>query len=324
MTNDHPHPNIVTVPIGLGGKTAPYVPDPAPTLLVELASVHTENEWDRLELERAQAEEEASAILASATSEATALVERARVEAEEIRAQAEGSAAARATEIEERQQALDDLSHDLDRRSDALADRERAVDDRFGSIDGEAAEAAAALAAARVAADEILEEARNAADRLLEHARADAAEEADSILTAARAGAESDSALEERIAHVESVHRIEVQVLHQREIELLETIARLEHRLELTNEVTIPAGEVQVDESPVRSVPDPRAIEIDLDRESADEGERVASGRHAADAPRRGAEVNGSSHLATYAPLTEQLSVGAFRASDDRRSRRKR
>jgi len=334
MTNDHPQPNTVTVPIGLGGKTAPYMPDPAPTLLVEFPSVQTERELDSLEVQRTETEEEASVILASAASEAAELVESARLEAEILRSQAEETATSRMTEIETRERLLDDLGDELDGRKEALADRERTLDERFRSIDAEAAEATAALTAAREAASEILAEARTAADQLLEHARTYATEEADAILTAARAGAESDSALEERIAEIESVHRIEVQVLHQREIELHERIARLEQSLaaqaeipvvrsEAPSEVPARTSEAPSDEIVAESERDVDEIALDLDHES-DDGERVTSGRHAADAPRNGADVNGSSHLAAYAPLTEQLSVGAFRASDDRRGRRKR
>jgi hypothetical protein len=266
MTDHSTQYSTVTVPVALGGKSNPYVPDPAPTLLVELASVDRAREEAKVaalirDAEAtaasvlgaaevasatllAEAEEAVASLTEGARTDAEAIISAAEDEARSVRMAAEASVADTLTEIERREAELDVTASALDGLQSELEQREGNLADRLAAVDAEAAEAAALLAAAHRDADAILADAREAAEALLETARRDAEEDARTLIAEARLAAENDPAVEERIAEIESVHRIEVQVLHDREIELLERIAALEAR------AAAPLPTVDTDELP--------------------------------------------------------------------------
>lgn len=324
--------STVTVPVGLGGKTTPYVSDPAPTLLVELTSVETEHELARIGEQRAAAESEAQTILESARSEADAILAEAASDAAARRQAAEDETGARITELEEREAnlttrtvELDDRASHLDTRAARLEESEGQIVDRIAEADAVTVEASAALGQARQDAEEILAEARTAAEVILDEARDTARAEAEALLTEARAAADQD-VTDDRIDEIESVYRIELQVLHEREIELRETIARLEQALahdgngrEVDMESARPQWIAPADDDPAED----SHANGSVDEEPA---EHPGEGRHAADVPLREPATNGASRLASHAPLTEQLSINAFRnsAERDRRGRRRR
>ena len=251
MTDHSTQYSTVTVPVGFGGKSNPYVPDPAPTLLVELASVDRAKEEQKVaallreaestaaavsaEAEsaaatlRAEAEETASSLIASARAEAAALIAAAEEEAHAIRRTADESVADTLSNIEIRQTELDERAAALESLQSELEEREGHLTQRLAAVDAEVAEAAAVLSSAHTEADSVRAEARTAAEEILESARQQAEDEARALIAEARTAAH-DSAVGDRIADIESVHRIEVQVLHDREVELLERIAALEAR----------------------------------------------------------------------------------------------
>lgn len=316
----------VTVPVGLGGKSSPYVPDPAPTLLIELPSVETEREEHRVAALIAEAESTAAELVERARTDAASIIEAAEDNAEVARRQATDAAAEMTSDVERRQvelearsNELDSHAENLDSRSLDLEGREAALSERETAIDAEVAEATAILVSAREDAEQIIAEAREHAEEVLAEATAAAADETARLLAAAPEPAEAvdDAALAERIEEIESVHRIEVQVLQDREAELLEQVAHLESRI---TALTAPVEEPEV------HAPDDQ-MGIDLQPATASIGvqsEARSNGRHTSENGQ--SERGGPASMASYAPLTEQLSTSAFRtvADRDRKGRRRR
>lgn len=321
---EHQH-NIhtVIVPIGLGGKSTPYVADPAPTLLVELASVETEREAARIAALLADAQRSAGALIEEATQRASELIDEASTSAADTLRRAEQEAESITNEAESRRGQLDALAADLDRQSEILFERtsqlgdlEERLNHRTAAVDAEAAEAASILAEARTDAEAILAEAHARAEAALAESRERARLEAEAVVAEARASQDVDDVIASRVAEIESVHRIEVQVLHQRETELLARIGHLESQLPVkprSEEVTARTPEPKQD-----------VVSVELDSLKPAADEYGLNGRHTGDV--RVAEYAGSRPLTTHAPLTEQLSTTAFRSSPeaDRRGRRRR
>ncbi len=379
MTQEHHTFNTVTVPVGLGGKTTPYVADPAPTVLVDLASVEADIKSDGV---REAADFEARAVVESASQQAIDLVEEAAAKAEAIIEAATGRANQMKAEQTRRQAELDDLRAELEDRQTTLATRSSELEEReqealglLGKAERDSYGAQEAVAHARDQASETLAEATAAAETLLADAQtqvdslladaqheadtraeahladardqaealltdaqhhattraealladaryqvdsllADAQHQVDSLLTDAQHQAEALLAdAQERAAEaatrtedIQSVHLIEIQVLREREMELLDRIARLEAAQEDNNS----------------QEPD-EATEVDLDQELADLSLET-SGRHV-EARTETPGPSASSRLASYTPLTEQLSTTAFRTpldDKDRRGRKRR
>ena len=310
MTPEHHTFSTVTVPVGLGGKTTPYMPDPAPTLLVELASFEVEIPSRE---DREAADAEARSIVESATQRADALVEKAKdevaaivKEAQARAAQVEAAQATRQSEFDRFHAELEDLQTALATRSSELQEREQEVLELLGRAERdsyEAQEAQEAVAHARDQASDITSEATAAAETLL----ADAQHQVDSLLAEARERAAEAAA---RTEDIQSVHLIEIQVLREREMELLDRIARLE------------AAKAESSQD-APSYDDPsEAIEVDLDQELADLS--LESSGFEARTETRDTSPSASYRLASYAPLTEQLSTTAFRARLDEKDRRGR
>jgi hypothetical protein len=313
MDNEH---NIQTViaPVGLGGKTNPYVADPAPTLLVELASVETDREEARIAALLAAAEQSAAKLVAEAAAAAAETLRIAEQDAESITSQA----MSRQAELDERSTELDAKAMLLDERGSQLDELEARLNDRTAAVDAEAAEAASILATARIDAETILAEAHSSAEQVLAEANEQARIEAESTIVEARASESADDAAEARIAEFESIHRIELQVLHERETELLARIGHLESQLGA-------ARRKEADPEPAREVAATTdTVSVEIDSLTPLPEEPRSNGRHNGDV--RVAEYAGSSPLTTHAPLTEQLSTSAFRttAEADRRGRRRR
>lgn len=307
------HIHTVIAPVGLGGKTAPYIADPAPTLLVELASVETERETARIAALLAEAKRSAAALVKEAQATVADTVRAAEQEAESIRSQAD-----------ERRVELDAVAADLATQSQALDQRRTQLDnfegelnDRTAAVDAEAAEAGSILAGARTDAEAILAEAHSRAEAVLEDAKEQARLAADSAAAEAKAAQEADGAIASRVAEIEGIHRIEVQVLHQRETELLAKIGYLESQLRS-------ATHAEKDAEHAPDAVTTSTVAVDLDSLTPSATESRLSGRHNGDG--RTVEYAASGPLATHAPLTEQLSTSAFRASPelDRRGRRRR
>ncbi|MEX1005507.1 MAG: hypothetical protein WEB55_05320 [Acidimicrobiia bacterium] len=362
MTDHAHHYSTVTVPVGFGGKSSPYVPDPAPTLLVELATVDRAKEEAKVaallgeaeataasvtaeaeaaaEAIRAEAAEAAGTVTANARADADAVIAAAEDEAKAVIGAADTSVAGTLAKIEtsgselaERAAGLEALRSELDSRDALLAER-------LAAVDAEVAEAATILSAAHREADSVLAEARASAEEILDSARQQAEDDARALVAEARTAAEHDPAVQERIAEIGSVHRIEVQVLHDREVELLERIADLEARvaappvvagtgdesagLETGTPTETPQDAPTGDEE--RTADDDESMSIDLDDERAEVTVRQdrLNGRHTSDG--RTAERSPSAGtIVTHAPLIEQLSTSAFRAMpDERRGRRRR
>lgn len=327
----------VTVPVGLGGKTTPYVADPAPTLLLELASVDTAREQAKIADQRVAAEQAAADLVAAAEAEAEEIRAAAHREAERVRAEAAADAREIETSIADRQAELDARATELDEREGDLAEREsgletaradlesreREVEARLASIDAEAAAASTLLADARRDAEEILAEASAAAETILEESHRQASEEAAGIVADARRRAEhaatepDHTAVPEDLADREELlARIAVLEARQagvsdafrhREEQLLEQIALHEVR-----ELAVIEPEVEHDET----------ITMDESAPSGNEDAEIVAGpgRHAADG------IGNPRPVTSFAPLTEQLSTSAFRATHDkdRRGRRRR
>ncbi|MEX2655431.1 MAG: hypothetical protein WD532_10450 [Acidimicrobiia bacterium] len=112
--------HTVIVPVGLGGMTAPYVADPATTLLVELPSVETERETARIAALLADARQSAAVLVRDATERASAVREEASAAATEILRAAEQEAESASSEAEGRQIALDLLEVTLHARAAAV------------------------------------------------------------------------------------------------------------------------------------------------------------------------------------------------------------
>ena len=308
MTDTHISRPPVTVPIGLGGKTTPYVPDPAPTLMIELPSVETNQELARIAALEAAAEDEAHRI----TEEALATAEQIRQEAVEA---ANGERQAVQGEIAEQRDALDreraelaQLAEDLENRSRDLEARSAALDARLSRADDDVAEAARILADARTDAETTLHEAQAAAEAIIQDAVSQAQDTASELIGEARNSVDAEELLSERLSEVEAMHRVEVQVLTQREAELLDRIARLEASLSGTDQADTPMA------------PDAVATAVDHDELATVVPERALhGGRHSSDSsdPTNRA-------IASHAPLTEQLSTTAFRSVADRKGKRRR
>ena len=351
---DHTHQfSTVTVPVGLGGKSNPYIADPAPTLLVELASVDRAKEEAkaatlvreaeaaatavRAEAEAAaaallaEAEETAASLVAEARGEVEAIIASARDEAVTLRSDAEESIASTIADVEARQAELEERASLLDALQSELEQREQHLTERIAAVDAEAAEATALLSSAHSDADGVRAQASIEAEEILETARRQAEDEARQMIAEARSMAENDTTLEDRIAEIESVHRIEVQVLHDREVELLGRIADLEariarpspattsHALEPTprDDVVAASPEVSDDEGRREETVDhDSSLAIDLEGDHADVTVRSdvrQNGRHASEKHPTD-RSSGPSPITTHAPLTEQLSTSAFRA----------
>lgn len=346
--------STVTVPVGFGGKSNPYVPDPAPTLLVELASVDRAKEEAKIaallrDAEAAaaamvaEAEETVASVIASARADANAVVAIAADEAQTLRMAADESVADTLAEIETKQTELEQRAAALEFLQLELDERDRDLTERLAAADAEVAEAAAVLTSAHTDAASVVAEAHAAAEEILESARRQAEDDSRAVIAEARAATEHDAVAAERIVEIERVHRIEVQVLHDREVELLEWIAVLEARASSSPNVAgsedepIDAGLPTPEDVPTasaferngRGVPiDDDSLAIDLDGDHADVTVRRDSrlnGRHASEG--HSTERSPSpGPIVTHAPLTEQLSTSAFRAmpENDRRGRRRR
>lgn len=363
MTDHTNQYSTVTVPVGFGGKSDPYIPDPAPTLLVELASVDRAKEEAKIadllreaeataasvraEAEaaaptlRAKAEETASSLTASARADADAIIAVAEDEAQAVRLAADESVADTLAEIETRQTELDERAAALEFLQSELEERDGHLTERLAAVDAEVAEAAAVLTSAHSDADTVLAEARAAAEEILESARQQAEDDARALIAEARTATEDDTAVEDRIAEIESVHRIEVQVLHDREVELLEWIAVLEARAAApplaagTNDESTEDGRPTPEDAPTDSAShehgraahlDDDSMAIDLDGDNADVTVRKDSrlnGRHASESHSTERSPN-PGPIVTHTPLTEQLSTSAFRAMPENDRRGRR
>jgi hypothetical protein len=328
MTSAENHLNTVTVPVGLGGKTTPYVPDPAPTILVEIASADAAHGKARVADLLASAETERLSLLTAAREEAAAIVAAAQDTVEARLVEAQYVASVREAELDEREARLVEDRADLDERVASLEIREADLTARLEAIDEEAASAASALAAARDQATAILGDAQEAADLLLEEARTEAENEAGAIRARVREQAEAREPSSELLAELESVHRIEVQVLREREADLVEQIVLLRERLARAEEIadhSTPdtdygaSGRHMADVTSVTEIIE--VLEVD-----------VTTSQAMVEVPRpseqrvRPAGGDGANRIAAHTPLTEQLSTTAFRsaAGSDRRGRRRR
>ncbi|MEX2278759.1 MAG: hypothetical protein WEA76_01580 [Acidimicrobiia bacterium] len=198
--------------------------------------------------------------------------------------------------------------------------------------DRETARIAALLADARRSAVVLVQEATEQASAVLAEASAAAADTlraAEQEAESARSEAEGrqveldhlETTLHARVAaeaaEIESVHRIEAQVLREREAELLARIGYLESQLQ-------GAKHAEEDAEPAPDAPATRTVSVDLDSLTPPAEESRTNGRHDGDA--RVVKYSASGPLTTHAPLTEQLTTSAFRASPgpDRRGRRRR
>jgi hypothetical protein len=320
MTDHTNQYTTVTVPVGLGGKSNPYIPDPAPTLLVELASV------DRAKAEAkvagllreaeataasvsaeaeaaaatlcAEAEETAASVTAKARADADAIIAAAEDDAQAVRRAADESVADIRAELETRQVELEERAAALDALQSELEERDGHLTERLAAVDAEVAEAATVLSSAHSDADSVLAEARVAAEEILESARQQGEDDARALIAEARSAAENDAAVEERIAELESVHRIEVQVLHDREVELLEWIAVLEARATASP----PAAATDHDTPSLNSLATPEDAPADAHSKRngraarLDEDDAVAidlDGEHADVTVRKDSQLNG-------------------------------
>ncbi|HSJ27629.1 MAG TPA: hypothetical protein VLB67_05415, partial [Acidimicrobiia bacterium] len=312
------------------------------TLLIEIASVDAAVEEARLAERLAVARSEAEVIIADAGRQVDEMLARAAAEAESLLATAQAEAHelsaeldSRATDLGGREEAATDRALELEGREQQLRQREKALDARGARLQEDEKAASAALAAARVDAEAILEEARITADGILEEARDEAKVEAQAIRDEAEQTRHDAAAA--RIEEIERVHRVELGLLHDRERELLGKVDELERRLAHAAEHRAPRTEVDASEVP--------AGPSDVEEAATDEAQ--TNGRHSAD---RRIEVhsnsesigsngsggnggvgitggsNGGGSLSTHAPLTEQLSTSAFRTVSDkeRRGRRRR
>jgi len=350
MPSEPTIPATVVVPVGLGGKTAPYVPDPAPTLLVDLAPSRAPAPDDGLvdvaerlaadivaaaeadahtagESIVAEARGEAERIVEEASARSDALVEESQAALERREndladreaaavahrddlARPESELAERTDDIAARESTLATLIEETDRRQEGLDLRDRDLTDRFSDADREAAEAA-----------RLVDAARNEADAILLRARQDA-EAITSDAATARAGnpdvppadtVSSTTAIDDDHDYVD---RIEIQVLRDRENELLGRIAELERRLDRESEAFL---SVSASDSTDAGEPDADPIS---DHADGNRSEHVRPSGIADGA--RHVDRSESDGIAAHAPLTEQLSASAFRTSADRRGRRRR
>lgn len=296
---------IVTVPVGFGGKTPPYVPDPAPTLVLELPSTETLRDQARIEALEAAARHQAEAIITRAEQEAAQIREEARQESERAIEENEREAGRLAEERNRLAKLQTDLAAESATRqeeADTLSQRLAQLDERLARADDDVAEAGRILAQAREDAEAILEEARTAAESIVQ----DAHDHANAMRTeqALQDATDVEAMIAERVAEIESLHVIELSMLADREAELLARLNELEHRPEPVLQTTETES---VEEASTDSV------EIEL----RDLSERA--GRHAADPADRTPRP-----IAAHAPLTEQLSASAFRTQPERKGRRRK
>lgn len=316
--------HTITVPIGLGGKTTPYITDPAPTLVLELPSSETIREEGRIAELRSEAEAEAQALRAKADADANARREAAEREASELIQNAVADADARTAAAEARVREIDERLDALEAREMSLTEGEAQLTARLAAVDAEASESAALLAAARDYAESILAEAQATAEGIIDEARLQAGEDADAVIAAAASDATAD--FDSRLEEIESVHRIEIQVLREREQELLERVTALQAARHVT---TVPAAadsndnggsDGRDDEFATSTGNTQTAVAVATDGRAHDS---KVGGRHATDTRLFEREPP---PIATHVTLTEQLSTNAFRitADKDRRGRRRR
>lgn len=312
----------VTVPVGLGGKTAPYVPDPAPTLIIEFPSVETNRELARIASLATAARHEADLITGKARSDADEQRQEAAVAAERIRSAAESERQAALEEIATEREAAAADREDLARKTEDLEGRQRdlersrsALDGRLARADEDVAEAARILASARTDTEAMLQEAEATADSMIQDAMSQAHAAAAELVGHARDSVDADQLISQRMAEVESMHRVEVQVLTEREVELLNRIAHLEAKLV--------SATVKVEETTETDhVEDRVAIALEHDGFAVEVPEPgMRNGRHSSEP----VDTSGRA-IASHAPLTEQLSTSAFRtvAERDRKGKRRR
>jgi F0F1-type ATP synthase membrane subunit b/b' len=320
---ENPTMHTITVPIGLGGKTTPYITDPAPTLVLELPSSETTREEGRIAELRSVAEAEAQALRAEADADAHARREAAEREASELIQNAVADADARTAAAEARVREIDERLEALEPREMSLTEGEAQLTARLAAVDAEASESAALLAAARDDAESIVAEAQATAEGIIDEARRQAGEDADAVIAAAASDATAD--FDSRLEEIESVHRIEIRVLREHEQELLERVTALEAARRVT---TVPAatdsndngGSDGRDEFATSIGNAQTAVAVATDGRAHDS---KAGGRHATDTRSFEREPP---PIATHVTLTEQLSTNAFRitADKDRRGRRRR
>ena len=323
MIENHPPLHIITVPIGLGGKTTPYMADPAPTLVLELPSSETVREESRIAQLSLEAEAEARAICEQAEADAATRREAADLEATELIQNATADAEARIESAEARIREIEERLQQIEARELSVTEKEFELAHRLAAVDAEAAESAALLAAARDDAESIIAEAQATAEGIIDEARREASEEAHALIAAATATSDAD--LEARLEEIESVHRIELKVLREREQELLERVTALEAiRHEVKANPTGHAADVGDDHL--------RNDDLASSTENGQHAVGVASdgrtlelkpgGRHTGD-PR--SFDRDPTPISAHVTLTEQLSTNAFRTAEkDRRGRRRR
>lgn len=319
MTDTHMNRPPVTVPVGIGGKTTPYVPDPAPTLVIEFPSVETITELARIASLEAEARDNAERIIDEARTAAEEMRREAAEAADEIRSTIEterqtvlGELATEREAVEAERAEVAQLSAALDARESEVETRRSALDDRLARADADLAEAARILADAREGAQAIMDDAQETADSIIQEAVSQAQSAAAELVGEARDSVDAETLISQRLAEAEALHRVEVQVLTEREAELLHRIAHLEATLasasDRAEETTdSEAGDEHVADSPPR-----------IAVEAAESGAR--NGRHTTEIVDMSARP-----ISSHATLTEQLSTSAFRTADrDRKGRRRR
>lgn len=319
MTDTHMNRPPVTVPVGIGGKTAPYVPDPAPTLVIEFPSVETNMELARIASLEAEARDDAERMLEEARIAAEDIRREAANAAEELRSAAEIERQTLLAELATEREAVGAeraevtrLSADLDARESEVETRRSVLDDRLARADDDVAEAARLLADAREGADAIMDDAQKTADSIIQEAVSQAQSAAAELVGEARDSVDAETLISQRLAEAAALHRVEVQVLTEREAELLERIAHLESTLASASD----------------------RVDTTNETDGRDDQVAVALQRMVAEAPESGARngrhtneiVDVSARpITSHATLTEQLSTSAFRTADrDRKGRRRR
>lgn len=321
MTNTHLNRPPVTVPIGFGGKTTPYVPDPAPTLVIEFPSVETGRELARIASLETAAREAADRIAKEARADAERLRRAADEAAEQIRTATESERQTALAEIAADREAIAAEWEDLARKSEDLADRGRELErgqstlnDRLDRADEDVAEAVRLLATAGSDAETILREAQTTADSMLQEAVSQAQTAATDLIGQARDSVDADQLASQRLAEVEAMHRVEVQVLTEREAELLNRIAQLEAKLA--------SGSETIETTTAEPVDDHVAISLEHEGVAVEIPEQgMRNRRHSSEIAETGTRA-----MASHAPLTEQLSTSVFRtvAERDRKGKRRR
>lgn len=251
--------HTVVVPVGLGGKTRPYVTDPAPTVLIDLGlgedpTAETKHEARAAALAEAteaaaglvaDAERAAGQIVAGAETQAATVLAQAHSAAEAERAMAETTAddivteartaadaaitVAQSEAAEIRQLAERDAAGvraDLEAAAAELETREAELEARAAALETLQGDLEARFARVDEEADDaaaVLAAARKDADALLDEAR----QAADSILAdamreASEAAARLLAEAREQPQHTEPTDRIdEMERIHRIEMEVL-------------------------------------------------------------------------------------------------------